>query len=225
MKTLTGLLVLFISLSAYAQDKNISVVSLEKANVVYFGIANHIKIAVPGAKSFEVTAPETLIKLDSLGNYSWRFSKYCDAKLGITAVMQNGDTLREQKIYELKGMGNALGTINGKYCNDDSCKLTLTKEELKKGKIGFKFENYSYDVTGLEGHFGSVFDGKVNSFTFFVAGKKGVEKEIFVKGDVMDTIASIEIDKLKPGDEIFITNIAANGFDKGPRELWIEITN
>jgi len=227
MKTYILNLMLFIPLFVLAQDKNISVVSIEKANIVYYGISNNIKIAVPKAKSFEVTAPGKLTKLNNLGNYSWHLTgvQCCEATLEIKAIMENGDTLREQKTYQLKGVGSSFGTIDGKYCNDNSCKLTLTKEEIKSGKIGFEFENYGYDVTGLEWYFGGVFDGKVNKFVMIIVNKDTVEKQVSVTGDVMNQAANNEIDMLKQGDEIFITNISANGFDKEPAPIWIEITD
>ena len=71
-------LILLFSISAFAQSDsisraNISVVSAEKLNVVYRGIDNPIKIAVPGAKSFIATAKDSaLVKIDNLGNYTLR---------------------------------------------------------------------------------------------------------------------------------------------------------
>ena len=78
MKFVCSLFVVMISLTAFSQgDTIISVISAEKLNVVYRGIPNPIKIAVPGAKSFVATGPG-LVKTDSIGNYKLitRFRKY-----------------------------------------------------------------------------------------------------------------------------------------------------
>lgn len=104
-----------ISLSAFAQKDNISVVSAEKLNVVYRGVPNPIKIAVPGAKSFIATADgyNTIEKKDDFGNYILKVGGGNEVKIHIEAQMEDGSVLREEKVFRIYGLAAPSATING----------------------------------------------------------------------------------------------------------------
>jgi hypothetical protein len=53
---------------------------------------------------------------------------------------------------------------------------------------------------------------------------ESVEKEIIIKGNVLDENAAKAVDKLKPGNELLISRISARGFDKSPMDIWIEVS-
>lgn len=118
------ILLLFLAFSAFAQNTNISVVSAEKVNVIYRGVPNPIKIAVPGAKSFTATAPG-LKALDSIGNYKLSPGAGKEVIVTIEAVMEDGSQLKEEKVFRIKGLPAPAATL---YGNEGYMKLT--KQEL-----------------------------------------------------------------------------------------------
>ncbi|MHA3787841.1 hypothetical protein ACX0HA_06470 [Flavobacterium hauense] len=225
MKYAIYLLVLLPFISFCQNDYNASVVSIEKANTVYRNVENYIKIGVPNAKSFEVSSTGTLKKLDEFGNYSLIVTQVpgleFDIKIDIT--LNDGTKKKEYKKFYIKNLGSAYGTIDGKGGID--CIVKANINELKNAIIGFKFENFIYEIQGLDGHFGSKFDGIVRKFTVGIISKNGkkIIKEIEIIGNQFDKKILDELEKMDSGREFLIYHIIANGFDKSPRDIHILI--
>jgi hypothetical protein len=115
--------ILLLSFCAFAQTDsisrtNISVISAERLNVVYRGIDNPIKIAVPGAVSFEVSAPG-IKKGSGQGNYILNPGQGNEVNVIIIAIMSDGKLLNELKTFRIKGLPAPTGVLN-----DDSTDLT-----------------------------------------------------------------------------------------------------
>ena len=125
MKNLFYLLLLIplVSLAQAESNNNISVVSSERTSILYRGIYNPIKIAVPNAKSFIASAPG-LTKIDSLGNYNFDVTGVSrnETTIKIKAVMNDGSTINESKTFEIRDIKGQLALINGENCYGDySC--------------------------------------------------------------------------------------------------------
>jgi hypothetical protein len=104
------LFLLLLSGVAFAQNTNISVISAEELNVVYRGIGNPIKIAVPGAKSFIAVAPG-LTAVDSLGNYILSPGVDNEVTVKIDAVMEDGFNAKGGKSFSDKRIASCCSCI------------------------------------------------------------------------------------------------------------------
>jgi hypothetical protein len=179
----------FVNLSALAQNESISVVSAEKLNVVYRGISNPIKIAVPGAKSFTVTADgfNTIEKKDDFGNYILKAGAGKEVKIHIEAQMQDGSDLHEEKVFRIYQLATPSATING-----TEGFIQLTKEQLINAEVEFEMKDFLFDV-----------DFNVYSFTIFLP--KG--QHINIEGNKLNEQAVKEVKKLKNKQQVIIDNI------------------
>jgi len=183
------LIFFLISLKCFPQDNNISVISAEKVNIVYRSIANPIKIAVPGAKSFSATAPG-LTKIDENGNYTLSPGAGTEVKVIVAAVMEDGNTIIEGKVFRILQIPGVFITINGDSCG--SCIYAVTKEQLLNMEIGYVIP----DVYFIEPGKAVGFDIKITGF-----------ENISVEGSKMNEKAKMAIRKSKVGDSIVISEL------------------
>lgn len=122
------------------KPQNLSVISVEKANILYRGINNPIKIAVPGAKSFTATAPG-LAKIDNRGNYNFIVTAALEdsvvVKLDI--ILTDNTIKNEQKIFRIEDIPKYKAVLNGQNCT--GCIVEVTKKQLIDGKIEIICDN------------------------------------------------------------------------------------
>ena len=186
------LIILLLPFLAYTQtDKNISVISSERTHILYRGIMNPLKIAVPGSKSFKVTAPG-LTEIDSLGNCRINITGISGKEviIKIEAIMQDNRILKESKTFEVRDIIGPIGLINGQNCYN--CIVQLTKNELMDARVGIKYENMVFNNSNdfLEVKSFSVSFPRINEY--IVGGNRMNKKEKKI------------ISKLKNGDVIKI---------------------
>lgn len=202
--TMKYILFIFFSVTAYAQSdsinsSNISVVSVEKLNVVYRGINNPIKIAVPGAKSFIATAKDSaLVKIDNFGNYTLRAGSGTEMKINIDATMQDNSSLHEEKKFRIMGLPALSSILNNDLHGRGS--YIMTKEELSKAVVGLIYENVLIYEPNV--NYG------VSNFTLIIPQKHNKIKRIVVEGNKMSNEAVNELKKVKKGTIIIIIEIS-----------------
>ncbi|AWH85735.1 hypothetical protein HYN59_11725 [Flavobacterium album] len=197
-----------LPLFAFSQaDQNISVISAEKLNIVYRGIENPIKIAVPGAKSFKAFAKDSaLVKTDSVGNYMLRAGSGNEMKIDIEAIMPDGSILHEEKSFKILGLPMLEAAIDGNViCR--ICSFELTKQQLIDAKLTVLFPELFY----ME-------PAEAERFEIFIFNKHKTQ-HIKVEGSKMSAEAIAIIKKSKPGTEIMIHKIW--GHIKGLENMWI----
>lgn len=207
------------SASLYSQTStDISVVSAEKLNVVYRGVPNPIKIAVPGAKSFTATA-EGLEKVDDLGKYILKPPGNGAVVIEIDAVMCDGTLYREKKIVEVKGLPAKHGTVNG-HIQCQMCKFEMSKAQLSTVEIGVAMENVWIFFPPSK-YFG------VTEFTVKISQQDGTsENTIKVSGN---TFNAEVLSKVRDGSFLIIndikhwSNTGYHGYDKMPSPITISI--
>lgn len=188
------LLLLLIDFTSFGQDKNISVISLEKVNIVYRGITNPIKIAVPGVKSFKAEASGKLEKVDSLGNYLWNVTAVSGLKanIKITATMPDDSVIHEEKEFEIREINPTAGTLNGKTFNQKS--FGLTRNQIANSTISLKTDNFVFNMMKL----------KVKGFQVYFPN----QEPSIVYGNKFDTSAANKLEEVKNGEHIIIRPIA-----------------
>lgn len=194
MKQTFFFLALFITQLLVAQDNNISVISVEKANIVYRGIQNPIKIAVPGAKSYKVTALAGLTKKDSLGNYYLNVNgvQGTTAKINIEATLENDSIINEFKEFEVRDIPRPKANILSNY-NKETYEMSLSQLEKLNINIVINYMFFTWDKNY----------SKVMSFIIKTEGYE----DIWIEGDSINPKAYSVLKKLKPGTELFIHNI------------------
>jgi len=216
------LLILLFSISAFAQSDsisrtNISVVSAEKLNVIYRGIDNPIKIAVPGAKSFTATAKDSaFVKIDNFGNYRLRARSGNEMKIYIDAVMQDNSVIHEEKTFRIKGFSAPKGTLNDEVRSS----YMMSKETLIGSVVNLSFENMLIYESNVD--FG------VKQFSFTIPLKNKKYKTIIVTGNKMSGEVASLLKKVKQGSIVVISNIKIWNkvymlLDKPPSPIAIEI--
>ncbi|AWH85998.1 hypothetical protein HYN59_13160 [Flavobacterium album] len=190
---LTILLLMFLPLTAVSQTtQNISVVSAERLNVVYRGIDNPVKIAVPGARSFTATAPG-MRETEIPGNYIINPGSGLEVNVIIEAVMNDDSIIKEVKSFRIKGLHRPMATINGYNSTDDTA--GLSKKELANAIIGLDMGDFLFET-----------NFNVKSFTVSFPEKKNMEP-IEIEGNKMNQKAIEAINKLRSGDFVLISNI------------------
>jgi hypothetical protein len=185
---------LIISGAVSAQAKsNISVISAEELNVVYRGVDNPIKIAVPGVdqNKINVSAPG-LRKTEGEGNYIITPGAGREVMIYLVYTMEDGTKKSERKPFKILDLPPVMGIINGHNCS--KCIVQLTKEELLKAIIQVKIEDFLFDLGD---------SNIVKSFTVVLPDKK----QIIVEGNVFNHNAQQEIQKLKTNQILNITDI------------------
>ncbi|MBY8961475.1 hypothetical protein KJK34_01795 [Flavobacterium sp. D11R37] len=190
------ILLLLLSLYTFAQtDNNISVISSERTSILFRGIENPIKIAVPGAISFTASA-HGLIKQDSIGNYNFNVTGISGdtATITIKAIMPENKTLTETKTFEVRDIKGPIGLINGQNCYN--CIVLMTKEELRNAIITISFNDFVRDKEDIK--------ETINSFEVYFPKDKG----FIVQGNTMDETAIDHINRLKIGNIVKISGIS-----------------
>jgi len=179
-------------------NKNISVISAEKMNVIYRGIENPIKIAVPGARSFNATAKDSaLVKVDSVGNYILYGRSGHETTITIEAMMEDGSVLHEEKIFKILGIPMVEAALyRGEYCYH--CTFEMTKQELIDAKLTLSMPTVPF-----------IRESDVKGFTIFLFNEKK-NRHIEVLGSEMNDQAILRIKKLKKGTELLINQIKGN---------------
>ena len=112
------LFILLIPISFYAQNDSItfskpklSVIGLDKMNVVYRGIPNPISIAVNDAKSYTITGDGVIFQD---GKYTLKPGPGKETKVFVAIVKLDGTLVKEEHIFRIKGLPGIAGTLNGK---------------------------------------------------------------------------------------------------------------
>lgn len=196
MKQIIFLYFLLFQLSMFSQtDSNISVISIEKANIVYRGIQNRIKIAVPGAKSFNVEALGVLTKVDSLGNYDWNVNAIIgrESTIRIDIVMPDNSLRHEEKQFDIKTICGPRGFINSIH---QERTYEMTRKQLADLKLGITIDDLYIKRDSL---FTTPID--------FMLSISGLD-DIFVEGNSMNEKAKSIINELSIGSIVYIKDIS-----------------
>jgi len=209
------LLPIFLNAQDSIQSRNMSVISAEKLNVVYRGVPNPLKIAVPGAKSFVATAPG-LVKTDSIGNYKFSAGSGNTVTIRIDAIMNDNKVKHEEKVFRIMGLPMITALLNDRKSNYSP--IHLSKKDLSSTKVSVTLEDFLFLDSDSDFY-------RVHSFNLTIG-----TKNIYVEGNQMTKEAIKAISKLKKGSWLTLTNIKYGNYSPEalPRkvnDLVIEITD
>lgn len=88
----------------FSTMKSEAIVELGNMNIVYRGVDNPIKIAVPNAIKFSVMAPG--LKIGENGDFVLRPTTGEEVTFQIVANMRNGEQLRFEKVFRIEDVGS-----------------------------------------------------------------------------------------------------------------------
>ena len=191
----------------FSEIKSEAIVELKKMNVVYRGIDNALKIAVPNALNISVMAPGLINKGN--GNFVLRPQKGKEVILQIVAQMRSGKTIKFEKVFRIEDIGDPIGVIKNKSFAYTTIKLT--KKEFIKSVFSFDIYNFL--------HFRNL---KVSEFDILFPNNKIIK----VSGNTLNNEAIKQIEELEIGSKIHIHNIKGYGYSgslKKIRSIYIEI--
>lgn len=154
MQKKINLLLLFFSLSFYAQNDTISVIRHtdkdivvnKESKVVYRGILNSLSIEVPNCMSF--TASAEGLKMISKNLFELNPGAGSEVLITIEIILKNSKKKIERHAFEIKAVSGLITTINGR-----SGLVKMQKNHLKDAIIKVRLEDknlsFSSEVTGF----------------------------------------------------------------------------
>ena len=185
------LLLLLFSLPIFAQNDsipvvkpNLSLIGLNKLNIVYKGISNPFLVNVKDSKPFKVKGESVLQNID--GTYSIKPKTSKDTKVQVEIQTSDSTKVIEEHIFRTKELPYAALLVNKKGCINGECTIEMSSKELLNAEITVKLIDYllDYNIT-------------VTSF------------RIYLTNENADTLASFEVKGDKIPQDIYEA-IAAN---------------
>ena len=187
----------------YQVGKPSATVSPTKMNVMYIGIANPIKVSVPGAASENLVVTINNGRIEKAGDDYLAYPSKLDAtgkNTTISVSARSGSELRPMGSmdFRVKEVPPPLATIGGKNGGNLKKEELLAEDglfaDLKDFDFDLKFKVTQFDVN-ISGTYVKTYSSKDNKFT-------SEQKDQF--------------GKLTQGSIIFIDNIMAKGDDGQP---------
>ncbi|MCF6350526.1 MAG: gliding motility protein GldM [Flavobacteriaceae bacterium] len=165
-----------------------AVISADKMNVVYLGLANPMSISIPGIPDNKVTGSAAGLKKVSTGKYMMNPPKgNREIKITASGKLPTGKTVTTSKVFRIKGIPAPTGTLSGQ-----SGLLKMSKGNLVKKTVGAVLKDFVFDL-----------DVYVTGFSVKVPGKPTYK----INGTRFDGTAIRAIKKAKKGDVIIIFDI------------------
>ncbi len=179
--------------SSYAviPKPNSAVISADKMNVVYRGVANPMTISIPGIPDNLVNASGAgLSKVSGTGKYIMTPGSGREVKINVTGKLPNGQSVSSSQEFRIKDIPSPVGSIR-----KQSGYVTMPKASLEKSTVGAELPDFDFDLTL-----------NTSGFTLKVPGQSAV----VVSGSKMNDAAQKAIGKAKRGDVITIFDIKSS---------------
>lgn len=176
--------------SSYAviPKPNSAVISADKMNVVYRGVANPMTISIPGVPDNLVSATGAgLSKASGTGKYIMTPGSGTEVKISVTGKLPDGSSVSNSQTFRIKDIPSPNGTIR-----KQSGYVKMPSSSLENATVGAELPDFDFDLSL-----------NTTGFTIKVPGQGAV----VVRGDRMDSAAQKAIAKSKRGDVIVIFDI------------------
>ena len=189
-----------------------AVISADKMNVVYRGVANPITISVPGVadNTIKASAPG-LKKAKGLGKYIMNPGKGREVVINVTANLPDGTPIKSSKTFRIKDIPAPVAAVRGEYGM-----IKMPKSTLQKATISSVLPDF-------------VFDLKIQTTGFSV--KVPGQPTVKVKGNKFNAAAIRVLNRARRGDVVVIFDlkqklIGNTGYYlKNASPVNVEITN
>ncbi|MDB4198841.1 gliding motility protein GldM [Polaribacter sp.] len=179
---------------------NEAIVSADKMNVVYRGIANPVSVSLPGVEERNIIikpSGHTNWKKVRAGSYLLTPGKNKTVTINVSATLEDDSKVNSKKIFRVKDIPAAEmivfgpdGTTGGK-----SGKMTLPKSAFPSRVFKVGMQDFDFDL-----------NIKTESFDISV----GNQATITVRGEKLNKDALAAVSRSRRGDVISIFNIVAS---------------
>lgn len=179
--------------SSYAviPKPNSAVISADKMNVVYRGVANPMTISIPGIPDNLVTATGTGLRRSSgIGKYIMTPGTGKEVTIRVTGKLSDGSPVSSSQNFRIKDIPSPVGTIRKQFGI-----VQMPKTSLEKATVGAALPDFDFDLSL-----------NTSGFTIKVPGQSAV----LVSGNKMDAAAKKAIAKAKRGDLVTIFDIKSS---------------
>ena len=170
---------------------NSAVISADKMNVVYRGVANPMTISIPGI-------PDNLVKANGIGlknasgsgKYTMTPGSGREVKISVTGKLPNGQTVATSQSFRIKDIPSPRGSVR-----KEMGFVKMPKTTLEKVTVGAELPDFDFDLKL-----------QTSGFTIKVPGQSAV----VVSGNRMNAQAKKAIAKARRGDVIAIFDIKSS---------------
>ena len=178
--------------SSYAviPKPNSAVISADKMNVVYRGVANPMTISIPGVGNVSANAPG-LSSAGGAGNYLMDVTtlQAREVTINVSGQLPGGETVSDSKTFRVKDIPRPVGTVRG-----EDGTVRMQRNTLEIATIGAALPDFDFDV-----------DLRVTGFKFRVPGQPTVQ----VRGQQLDNAAKAALRRAGRGETIQIFDVEA----------------
>ncbi len=168
---------------------NAAVISADKMNVVYRGVANPMTISIPGIPNNKVSASAPGLSKRSGSNYVMNPGTGRTVTITASGTLPDGQRISTNSEFRIKDIPRPSGTIRG-----EGGSVQMPKQNLEISTIGAMLEDFDFDLNLA-----------VGGFKFKVPGQPTVQ----VNGDRLDARAKAALRRAGRGDAIQIFDIQA----------------
>lgn len=168
---------------------NAAVISADKMNVVYRGVANPITISIPGIPDNNVSASAAGLSKQSGSKYVMNPGTGRTVSITASGKLPDGQTIRTSSEFRIKDIPRPSGSIRG-----ESGTAKMGKNNLEIATVGALLEDFDFDLNLA-----------VSGFKFKVPGQPTVS----VNGNKLDARAKSALQRAGRGDAVQIFDIEA----------------
>lgn len=168
---------------------NAAVISADKMNVVYRGVANPMTISIPGIPDNKVSASAAGLSRASGSRYVMRPGTGRTVNITASGTLPDGQRISTTSEFRIKDVPRPSGTIRG-----ESGEVSMPRSSLEISTVGAVLEDFDFDLSlGIRG------------FKFKVPGQPTVA----VRGNKLDGAARNALKRARRGDAVQIFDIEA----------------
>lgn len=170
---------------------NSAVISADKMNVVYRGVANPMTISIPGVANATATAPG--LTHQSGASYVMNPGSGREVTINVSGKLPNGETISSSQKFRIKDIPAPVGTVRGE--TGEGGPIRMQKNNLGISTISAVLPDFDFDIKL-----------NVSGFKLQVPGKPVV----VVRGQKLDAKAQSVVNSAPRGSTVVIFDIQAS---------------
>lgn len=145
---------------------NLSLIGLNKLNIVYKGIPNPFSVNLKEAKPYKIKGEGVFQKVD--GSYAIQPKSGKETKVLVEIQTSDSTKVIEEHLFRVKELPHAALLVNQKGCINGDCIIEMPSKELSKAEISVKLIDFLLDynitVTGFRLHLSTANGDFIDSF-------------------------------------------------------------
>lgn len=168
---------------------NAAVISADKMNVVYRGVANPMTISIPGIPDNKVSASAPGLSRRSGSNYIMNPGTGRSVTITASGTLPDGKGIRTSSEFRIKDIPRPSGTVRG-----ESGSIKMPRKNLEISTVSAMLEDFDFDLNLA-----------VSQFKFKVPG----QPTVVVNGNKLDSRAKSVLARAGRGESVQIFDIQA----------------